>query len=64
MIVNFDNSYSTLLEKIKFHFELEDALRTVHLRLARGKTTLETYRELSAWAGDIESELRRECDDK
>jgi hypothetical protein len=59
-----EEKYNTLLAKVRWFFETEDALRTVHLRLVRGKTTLETYRELSVWAGDIESELRRECDDK
>lgn len=52
--------YYELLDRMGWFFETEDALRVVRSRVANGKATLETYKELSIWAGDIESQLRKE----
>ena len=50
--------HKKLLQDIAFYFECEDAMRTVRNRLYRGTATLDTYKELSGWTGDVESELR------
>ena len=50
--------HEKLLEDVAFYFECEDAMRTVRSRLFQGTATLSTYKELSVWAGDVESELR------
>ena len=50
--------HKKLLEDVAFYFECEDAMRTVRNHLYRGTATLSTYKELSGWTGDIESELR------
>lgn len=56
--------YGKLLDKVRWFFEAEDALRVVRLRVSQGKATIGTYKDLAKWAGDVESELRRECDGK
>ena len=55
--------YKILLSKIRWFLETEDAMRTVRNLMFRGRTTLATYKELSQWAGKIESELRKEVED-
>ena len=50
--------HEKLLEDVAFHFECEDAMRTVRGRLYLGTATLSTYKELSVWAGAVESDLR------
>ena len=50
--------HEKLLEDVAFYFECEDAMRMVRERLYQGTATLSTYKELSRWAGAVESELR------
>ena len=50
--------HEKLLEDVAFYFECEDAMRTVRGRLCLGTATLSTYKELSVWAGAVESYLR------
>ena len=56
-------SYRGLLDRVKWYFETEDAMRTVRGLMFRGRATLATYKELSRWAGDIEGQLREEVED-
>lgn len=55
--------YKILLSKVGWFFETEDALRVVRSRVANGKATLGTYKELAVWAGAVESDLRKEVED-
>lgn len=55
--------YQDLLDRVAWFFETEDAMRVIRLRMLRGKSTLGTYKELAIWAGEIESELRKEVED-
>lgn len=52
--------YHELLDRVRWLFETEDAIRYVRLLLSQGYTTLAVYRELSIWAGKAESDLRKE----
>jgi hypothetical protein len=54
--------YNDLLDKVRWFFEVEDALRVVRSRVFQGKATIGMYSALAVWAGDIESALREECE--
>lgn len=55
--------YQDLLDRVRWFFEIEDAMKYVRLQVAQGYTTLGTYRELAIWAGAVESDLRKEIAD-
>ena len=55
------NEYDKLLSLVDWYFQCEDAQRYLRVQLANGKVTLDTYKELSVWAGAVEFDLRVLC---
>ena len=56
-----NNEYEKLLSLVDWYFQCEDAQRYLRVQLTNGKVTLNTYKELSIWAGTVESDLRELC---